>query len=65
LEIASAMRSVICASRASDRSGIGSGPVEMAKIAPHVPPSTMIGAPIAERKPASRATVATVPDSEP
>jgi hypothetical protein len=48
--------------RASDRSGIGSESVEIAMITPHNWPSTLIGAPIAERKPAPCAACAISPD---
>ena len=50
--------------RASVRSGIGSESVEIATIAPQVRPPTTIGAPIADRNPAERATSAIRPGSE-
>ena len=60
-DTAVATSSVNWLSRISERSGIGSGSVEIAMIVPQVRPSTMIGAPIADRNPAARATSAIVP----
>ena len=62
-DTAVATSSVNWRSRISECSGIGSGIVEIAMIAPQVAPSTMIGAPIADRNPAPRATSAIVPSS--
>jgi len=47
--------------RATDRSGIGSGSVEIAMITPHNRPSTLIGVPMADRNPALRAVRAISP----
>jgi hypothetical protein len=48
-DTAVATSSVNCLSLISERSGIGSGCVEIAMIVPQVRPSTMIGAPTADR----------------